>query len=500
MERAYLQQLGITNEVFTDDAESAIARLTELHNNTIKGTTLAAERLLGGSSPQSIGQLTFFYPWVGVFVDNPTLPEEFFEWSYGIVQSGRGLYATTVTAMELIGDKLKLVLERLVRAYGLKIITGLSSVPKPLKYAVSPEVYRQLKDKCTEVDLRRFTHVTNSEIAFSNKPVGAFAHHPLSSAEGISALLSTLDWKFLLPAQHCLTRHSGLQIDYLLDSLLYRTGSSPFLFQEFVFLTNFEDYMSKFESLGREMIAAGEYDELVAPIVEDSTRKPQTPAIHLARKDGLGVSIVNVSIGAAAGNTFIKSISPLRPIILFAGKCGGLRENHVIGNYIMPQGAFFLDLGHGNQNDPSSAIVQPFLPVGEIQGLLRCAGGRIHELEGRGISRRIQGGIIASTSNRLSEVDEVQISRLLPTPAIGLDMECTYLAQTCMQEGMPMGALLLIGDLLRKGHFPRHGSRVHDLYGNDHLRILFEVVRELRPEHLAAYSRSLRTGICPPGM
>jgi nucleoside phosphorylase len=181
-----------------------------------------------------------------------------------------------------------------------------------------------------------------------------------------------------------------------------------------------------------------------------------------------------------------------------AGKCGGLSLNHVIGNYILPQGAFFLDAGHGPQSSPHQAIVQPFLPIGEIQGSLRRAVKSRYSLSEREVSKKIQGGLVGSTSDRMSEVEIEQLLRLLPTQAIGLEMEVAYFALTCQQKEIPFGALLLIGDIIKEGTFPNPGSTVHEEYGRDHLEIIFEAIRLLDENPLSVNSRGLKTGLSTP--
>ena len=96
------------------------------------------------------------------------------------------------------------------------------------------------------------------------------------------------------------------------------TGMPLEKFGEYILLTNFHFYLSKFaEKFNCEIYG------------EDK------PMQAVTNKDGL--TIINFGIGSPNVATIMDLLSACQPKgVLFLGKCGGLKKSTEIGNFILP--------------------------------------------------------------------------------------------------------------------------------------------------------------------
>jgi AMP nucleosidase len=117
---------------------------------------------------------------------------------------------------------------------------------------------------------------------------------------------------------------SGERVDYSLHRLHHYTGTSPDHFQDFVLLTNYQRYLDEFVAFGLEQINnSSEYEELVIPgnaiyrrgdkAVTLPKNLPQMPAYHLKRKDGMGITFINIGVGPTNAKTITDHLAVLRP-------------------------------------------------------------------------------------------------------------------------------------------------------------------------------------------
>ncbi|MFA7228427.1 MAG: AMP nucleosidase [Melioribacteraceae bacterium] len=203
-------------------------------------------------------------------------------------------------------------------------------------------------------------------------------------------------------AQNWLPRYTGTNIDDFGDYLL---------------LTNFQNYVTKFaEKFNCDIQGVG---------------RPMQSATNSA-----GLSIINFGIGSANAATVMDLLLAREPKgVLFLGKCGGLKTSTEIGHFILPIAAI---RGEGTSNDYLPAEV-PALPSFKLH---KFVSDKI-------ISKNVEyrTGVIYTTNRRLWEWDENFKEYLRKLGAIGIDMETATIFIVGYANQIARGALLLVSDL-----------------------------------------------------
>lgn len=148
-----------------------------------------------------------------------------------------------------------------------------------------------------------------------------------------------------------------------------------------------------------------------------------------------GITIINFGMGSANAATIMDLLSAVQPkAVLFLGKCGGLKSNNSLGDYILPIAAI---RGEGTSDDYLPKEV-PSLPA---FSLLRAVSSIV-----RDHGKDYWTGTIYTTNRRVWEHDDSFKSYLRKIRAIGVDMETATLFTVGFANRIPTGALLLVSD------------------------------------------------------
>lgn len=195
------------------------------------------------------------------------------------------------------------------------------------------------------------------------------------------------------------------------------TGTKIDEFGDFMLLTNFYNYVTKFA------------DRFKCDI--NGIGRPMQTATN-----SKGLSIINFGIGSANAATIMDLLSARAPKgVLFLGKCGGLKHSTEIGHFILPTAAI---RGDGTSNDYFPPEV-PALP-----------SFKLHKFVSDKILKRkleYRTGVIYTTNRRLWEWDNEFKKYLRKLGAIGIDMETATLFVVGYANQIARGALLLVSDL-----------------------------------------------------
>ncbi len=238
-------------------------------------------------------------------------------------------------------------------------------------------------------------------------------------------------------AKNWLPRYTGTQIDEFGDYLL---------------LTNFNNYVTKFA------------DQFNCEI--KGLDKPMQTATN-----SNGLSIINFGIGSANAATIMDLLVARKPKgVLFLGKCGGLKSSTEIGHFILPIAAI---RGEGTSDDYVPKEV-PALPSFKLHKFI---SDKIiaHNHEYR-------TGVVYSTNRRVWEWDNDFKKYLQKLYTIGIDMETATLFIVGLVNQIPRGALLLVSDLpmIPEGiKTEESDKRVNDQYLDLHLKIGIEAMTEI---------------------
>jgi AMP nucleosidase len=195
------------------------------------------------------------------------------------------------------------------------------------------------------------------------------------------------------------------------------TGTKIDEFGDFLLLTNFHNYVTKFaERFKCEVKGLG---------------KPMQTATN-----NKGLSIINFGIGSANAATIMDLLVARAPQgVLFLGKCGGLKQSTEIGHFILPTAAI---RGEGTSDDYFPPEV-PALP-----------SFKLHKFVSDKILKRkleYRTGVIYTTNRRVWEWDNEFKKYLKKLGAIGIDMETATLFVVGYANQIARGALLLVSDL-----------------------------------------------------
>lgn len=203
-------------------------------------------------------------------------------------------------------------------------------------------------------------------------------------------------------AKNWLPRYTGMPVDK---------------FGDYILLTNFQYYLTRFA----EMFDCDIHGE----------GRPMPAATNDA-----GVSIVNFGIGSANAATIMDLLSARNPKgVLFLGKCGGLKSSSVIGHFILPIAAI---RGEGTSNDYLPPEV-PALPSFKLHKFVS------DKIMAHGHDYRT--GVVYTTNRRLWEHDQAFLTRLMDMTCIAIDMETATIFIVGHHNEISRGALLLVSDV-----------------------------------------------------
>ena len=195
------------------------------------------------------------------------------------------------------------------------------------------------------------------------------------------------------------------------------TGMPLELFGDYILITNFKDYITKFS----ERFQCEIYGEGRAMQASTNTN---------------GLTIINYGIGSPNAATIMDLLVAVKPKgVLFLGKCGGLKNSSEIGNFILPIGAI---RGDGTSND----YFPPEVPALPSFKLHKFVSDIIVEKQSD-----YRTGVIFTTNRRVWEHDKRFLKRLKKTTAIGVDMETATVFSVGHFNEIARGALLLVSDV-----------------------------------------------------
>jgi AMP nucleosidase len=405
-----------------------------------------------------------------------------------------GVYATTVTHPGEFRSYLIDQLKPLERDYGAVIEVGLSDQEIPYPYALQG----------------------GDELARGGVTAAELAQHfpvPLLSTIGDEIADGTFD--LTSPGPRPLSLFDAVRTDYSLKRLVHYTGTDWRSFQQWILLTNYHRYVDQFVRHGIEMIRSGEAERLVAPggLVIDARsadesavarlaaapwHRFQMPAYHLVKKDGQGITLVNIGVGPSNAKNITDHLAVLRPNAwLMIGHCGGLRQAQVIGDYVLAHAYF-------RQDRILNDVLPPEVPIpalAEIQIALQQAAARVTGESGEALKNRLRTGTVVTFDDRNWELQwTASRKRINQSRAIAVDMESGTIAAQGYRLRVPYGTLLCVSDKPLHGEIklPGAANAFYERAVNEHLKIGIDTITLLKETGPSIHSRKLRSFDEPP--
>lgn len=464
------------------DATEAVDYLQELY--TAATTFLRAQFLSAMSDGAPDARVRAFYPEVRVTTLSYAQIDT--RLSFGHV-STPGTYATTITRPDLFRNYLIQQIGLLIEHHGQPVHIGASDTPIPVHFAVGSDAAIQVPQQgAANFTLRDVFDVPDLSTTSDDIVNGTF-----TPSDGVGPLAP----------------FTAQRIDYSLARLAHYTATDPEHFQNFVLFTNYQFYVSEFEafaraqlddpdsgytafvSTGNAVITAGD-QPLTEPV-----KMPQMPTYHLKRKDGSGITLVNIGIGPSNAKTATDHIAVLRPHAwLMVGHCAGLRNSQALGDFVLAHA--YLREDHVLDDDLPVWI--PIPALAEIQIALEQAVGEVTALEGFDLKRIMRTGTVATIDNRNWELRDQSgpVARLSQSRAVALDMESATIAANGYRFRVPYGTLLCVSDKPLHGELklPGMASEFYTTQVQRHLMIGIRAMERLRKMPLERiHSRKLRS-------
>ncbi|MEE4188381.1 MAG: AMP nucleosidase [Roseobacter sp.] len=470
-----------TADVF-HDAAAAVARLEELYN---EATGFLKQHFVEAmTTGMPAGRVRAFYP--QVLFETSSYAQVDTRLSFGHV-SAPGYYRATITRPDLFRYYLTQQISLLIENHGQPVKIGPSETPMPVHFAVAGDAQITVpQEGAAAFTLRDVFDVPDLSTTNDDIVNGTYI-----SADGIQPLAP----------------FTAQRVDYSLARLSHYTATDPEHFQNHVLFTNYQFYVSEFEAYARAQLKdpASGYTSFVstdnaeitdgdAPLAA-SIKSPQMPTYHLKRKDGSGITLVNIGVGPSNAKTATDHIAVLRPHAwLMVGHCAGLRNSQALGDFVLAHAY----LREDKVLDDDLPVWVPIPALAEIQIALEQAVAKVTELEGYELKRVMRTGTVASLDNRNWELRDQSgpVQRLSQSRAVALDMESATIAANGFRFRVPYGTLLCVSDKPLHGELklPGMASDFYKTQVSRHLMIGIHAMNQLRSMPLERiHSRKLRS-------
>lgn len=486
---AAFEDLGFSELRAFKDPKEALDYLCDIYHKSVTSLQHAFQLAIDGHL-QDIDINSSCYPYVG-FEIGPRHTCNDPSFSYGAVTEP-GLYGGTVTRPDHFYDYYLEQIRLIIENHQVPIIVGRSNWLIPLPFAVEhaptdleSDMLWQVKNAFVLPNLSRIhDNVPNSTFTLSEQDVKPIS---LFSAE---------------------------RVDFSLHRLQHYTGTTVESFQSFILLTNYQRYIDAFIKYGIEEMQKpqSQYVALIGPggmcitpdqgnvydQIKHSKYLPQMPAYHLVRKDGQGITFVNIGVGPSNAKTITDHLAVLRPHCwLMLGHCAGLRSTQKLGDYVLAH-------GYVREDHVLDSDLPPWVPVpalAEVQVALQEAVMHVTKETPEAVKLLMRTGTVLTTDNRNWELRSKDLyERFQQSRAIAVDMESATVTANGFRFRVPYGTLLCVSDKPIHGEIKLQG--VADTFYrqrvDQHLEIGLETIRLLREQVEQLHSRKLRGFDEPP--
>ncbi|WP_409019317.1 AMP nucleosidase [Brevundimonas vesicularis] len=472
--------------------QAALDRLEALYNQSVGNLRDAVKRFIeSGERADSEARANglFAYPRLTIswFGDRP---QDLETRAFGRL-SRPGVYTTTITRPDLFKTYLLEQLTLLANEYDARFEVGPSDQEIPFPYVLD-----------------------GSGVALDSTMTAAIARwFPTTDLAHIGDEIS--DGLFDLGKDFPLAQFDGLRTDFSLARLRHYTGTPVEAVQSFILFTNYNRYVDEFVRWAAAELNKPDspYDSLTcaggvivtrdtvdpeAAVMDSAWRKHQMPAYHLTRKDGQGITLVNIGVGPSNAKTICDHLAVMRPHVwMMIGHCGGLRGSQTIGDYV---------LAHAYLRDDHvlDAVLPADIPVpsiAEVQRALYDATKLVSGAPGEEVKKRLRTGTVVTTDDRNWELRYTKSAlRFNQSRAVAIDMESATIAAQGYRFRVPYGTLLCVSDKPLHGEIklPGQANRFYEGAISEHLQIGIQAVDLLRAEGASLHSRKLRAFDEPP--
>lgn len=413
-----------------------------------------------------------YYPYIGVTIHENHHMSTDHKLSYGLICE-KGTYGMTVTNPHLFKEYYSEQLSLLIENNQTEIVVGISKTKIPFPYVI-PQKLDDLTPNQLKIVKQTFSFPDLKNI-----------HDDIANGKQVKTEIKPL-------SLFCAER-----VDYSLQRLLHYTGTSPEHFQNFILLTNYQQYVNEFIEYSKNLIQTdSSYTDIIGPgnidlMNETLSNLPQMPAYHLKKKDKSGVSFINIGVGPSNAKNITDHLAVLRPHCwIMVGHCAGLRSSQVLGDYVLAHG--YVREDHVMDYDLPSWVPVP--PIAEVQLALQQALINVAKDENN-IEKRLRTGTILTTDDRNWELKSKELyKRFRQSRAIAVDMESATIAANGFRFRVPYGTILCVSDKPIHGEI-KLNTMAKSFYKKrvkEHLLVGLEAISLLKSDTNSLHSRKLR--------
>jgi AMP nucleosidase len=315
------------------DAASALEQVRRIYDSGLSHLRKAMQRYVAGEDLP--GRARACYPFVRIQTHTVArvMNDDNTRLSYGFV-AGPGRYETTLTRPDLFEGYYLNQFALLLRNHEVELEVGTSTQPIPVHFSFAEHDHIEVSLSAQRRQLMRDAFDL-PDLAAMDDCIPNGTHEPR------------------VGESHPLALFTAPRVDYSLHRLRHYTGTAPQHFQNFVLFTNYQFYIDEFVRMGRTAMQDGnsEYVAFVEPgnmvtrrvglpsedgdeFGAEPLRLPQMPAYHLLRRDGCGITMINIGVGPANAKNITDHVAVLRPYAwIMLGHSAGLRTTQQLGDY-----------------------------------------------------------------------------------------------------------------------------------------------------------------------
>lgn len=297
---------------------------------------------------------------------------------------------------------------------------------------------------------------------------------------------------------------SAARTNFSLEFLNHYCGSNFTNFQKFIIFVNYLGYAKHFFDYASRVLKTHDsgYTEFVGPEESqcsmpeqdlwDISKKYQMPAYHLKREHGMGISLVNIGVGASNAKTITDHLAILRPYFwIMVGHCAGLQRRVNLGDYVLPSGYVRRDF---LMND----VFPLHFSIPILFNVQKVLEESIQESSSKA---RTHHGIVISSAQRTLEFQAKDMARFIHIGRmLAWDMEAATIATNGFRMRVPYAALLRCIDNTVSGILKTR-KKCQDLYNNiykEHLGVALVAIEKLRNMGIDQYDAKEIRGFREP--
>ena len=240
--------------------------------------------------------------------------------------------------------------------------------------------------------------------------------------------------------------------EYIRQTLERYTNSKLENFCDHVLITNFKQYIKRFQQKTKGSYSEGNF--------------------RLVNAEDINCTMIDFGIGSPQAALIINCLAYLDNLksVIMLGMCGGIDDILDVGDFLVPSAAI---RGEGTSRHYLPPEF-PAIPASSVN--LYCIGAV------RKVGTTPRCGIVYTTDRRLWEFDEEFIGYLRRQRILAIEMELATLFSVAYRYEVPIGSVMLVSDmpLQKRGIKDKQlYNKIYSNYMETHLDIALDAVAKI---------------------